>query len=187
MKRNIGFFLLSAISLISACGMLDETTEANKIVAEANVEIVKNNAQVMQSNALFTQLFNTGLASVDGDNLEDYKKENKAKFDEFIKLSGDMDKTSNDLISKFDQASKLKLNEKYKEYLVLKSQEYKKRQELDKLVVPFINSFLEAKDVDKINGQIGEYNEKSTAIKKEIDDLGNKADKVVKDNPNLIK
>ena len=147
--------------------------------------IKTSNELETKSSALFSELLGDNLSKVD--DLDDYKKVNKAKFDEVSSLTDQKIKATTDAADKFEQASKLKLNEKFKEYLGVKVQEFRKRIEADKLVSPIIKLFVDAKEVDTWNKGIREYNTKTAAIVKEADDLGKKADQIVKDNPTVIK
>lgn len=175
-----------ALGFAASCdALMDQTDEANKLVGEATALIDQSNKIVLKSNDLFTELFGANLSQAD--DAEKYKRDNKAKFDELIAASGEIEKSSNEIIGKLEQASKLKLNQIYKQYLELKLQEHQKRLEGEKLTVPFIKSFLEIKDVEKMNELIEEYDKQTAAVEKESADLKQKADQIVKDNPNLIK
>jgi DNA repair exonuclease SbcCD ATPase subunit len=182
---NVWLVLLLILGVGLACGLGDQTDEANKLVDEANVGIKTYNENTIKSSKLFNDLYGDSLKNVE--DLDDYKTANKAKFEELKTLSEQLDKSGNELSDKFDKASKLKLNDKYKEYLSLKAQEFKKRADADKLVPPFVKSFAEAKDADAVNKLIDDYNKKSADLAKESDDISKKADQIVKDNPSIIK
>lgn len=93
---------------------------------------------------------------------------------------------SRHLLIIFEQASKLNLSEKYKEYLNVKTQELKKRADAHKLDVSFVKEFLQTNDADKFNKPIEDYNKKSTNITEEIDELSEKGRQIIKDNPNIF-
>lgn len=173
------------IGLNAACGLVDQTDEANKIVTEANKMIMEDNQRTVAANALLQQLLGASLSTVD--NVESYKKENKAKFDDLTAKFSEIEKNEATIVDKFRQASQLKLNEKYKQYLELKVQEFSKQTEATKLVNPLIKSFMETSDVDKINAQLDEYNTKYETIRKEAEAIQTQADQIAKDNPTLIK
>lgn len=177
--------MLLIIGLILGCGLTDQTDEANKLVTEANKMIMEDNQKTVAANLLFDQLLGSGLSSVE--NVESYKKENKTKFDELSAKFGELEKNEPVIIDKFRQASQLKLNEKYKQYLELKVQEFSKQSEATKLINPLINSFLETKDIDKINSLLDDYNAKRDAIAKETEAFQKQADQIASDNPTLIK
>lgn len=187
MLKNINALLATVllIGLSLACSIGDETDAANKLVNEANTVIKSYNEASIKSGKLFSELLGDNLTKVE--DLEVYKTENKAKFDELLSLNGQIEKNGAEAVSKFEEASKLKLDEKFKEYLGMKVQEFKKRAEADKLTAPFVKSFLETKEVDKLDKLIEDYNKKSTAVVKESEELMKKADQIVKDNPNSIK
>ncbi len=188
MLKNTGkasFILILIAAFGLACGLGDQLTEANKLVDEANAIIKTYNENNIKSGKLFNELLGDNLKNVE--DIEAHKNEKKAKFDELKSLSDQLGKTGDELSDKFDKASKLKLNDKYKEYLSLKAQEFKKRAESDKLVAPFVKSFLDAKEIDAMDKLIADYNKKSADLVKESDDLSKKADQIVKDNPTIIK
>jgi hypothetical protein len=147
--------------------------------------ITKNNGLQTKSSFLFSTLLGARLSTIS--DIEGYKKQNREKFDELISVTDESVKLVSELADKFEQASKLRLTDKYKEYLVLKSQEFRKRSEADKLVAPIVKLFLETKDADGWNKEIDDYNKKSETIMKEAEEIEKKADKIVEDNPTLIK
>jgi hypothetical protein len=183
-KNNPILVMFALLVFGLACNLGDQTDEANKFVGEANDLIKKSNEQIPKANLLFTELLGS-LSSVD--NLEEHKKINKAKFDELIGLYDQIEKSSGEVVGKFEAASKLKLDEKYKQYLDAKLLELKKRSEADKMSAPFVKSFLETKDIDKVNKLIEDYNAKTEVNSKEADELMQKADQIAKDNPDKIK
>lgn len=183
-SKKIALPLLLVIGLILGCGLTDQTEDANKIVAEANTMIMANNQQTIAANAQLQQLV-TAMSSAAS--FESYKKENKAKFDDLMAKYSEMEKNEATIVEKFRQASQFKLNEKYKQYLELKVQEFSKQAEATKLVSPLIKSFLETNDTQKINAQLDAYDAKNEAIGKEALAIQAQADQIAKDNPTLIK
>jgi hypothetical protein len=186
MKKNSAWLVLMLfIGLSLACGLDDQTDEANKLVDEANAIIEKDNELIVESNELFNELMGDNLTMVK--DIEAYKNKNKSKFDELISFNERIEKLEVESINKFEQASKLKVSKEFKEYLAIKIQELKKRNDANKLVTPFVKEFLQTKDADKINKQIEDYDKKSADTAGEADELLKKAEQFVKDNPNTIK
>lgn len=183
-KNNLWLILSVLLCFGLACNLGDQTDEANKFVGEANTLISQSNEKTLKANALFTELLGS-LSAVD--NLEAHKKNNKAKFDELIGLYEQIEKSGSEVVTKFESASKLKVGEQYKKYLDAKLLELKKRVESDKTSAPFVKSFLETKDVDKVNKLIDDYNAKTEADSREADELMKKADLIAKENPDKIK
>jgi hypothetical protein len=184
-KSNLWLaILISAVGLSLACdgGQLDE---ANKLVNEANAVITKNNELVPKVNALTNELFGEGMTKAE--DLDKYKADNKAKFDELIKMNEDLAKGREESAAKFEQVSKMKVDDKFKEYTSLKSQELKKGAEIDKAEVAFVKAFLAESDAEKANELVADTNKKSAEMKKVADELRDKAEKIVKDNPTIFK
>lgn len=183
--KQIGMvFLFGIVALGLACdaGQMDE---ANKLVNEGNTLITKANEMTTKANALTTELLGDKFKDVE--DIEKYKADNKAKFDELIKLNEDMGKAREDAAAKFEGVSKLKVDDKFKEYTSAKGQELKKGSEIDKAEVAFLKEFLAATDAEKANQLIADSNKKSADLKKQADDFKNKAEKIAKDNPTLFK
>ncbi len=184
--KSIGGVLTIMMLLIFGLKACDnaQIDEANKLVDEANVITEKKNELLAKSNELFSELLGDNLTKVE--DIKAYKEKNKSKFDEIINLTGQIERLGAESIDKYEQASKLKLPEKYKEYLGIKIQEIKKRTDANKLVVPFIKEFLQTNDVDKINKLIDDFDKQNTDVTKEIDELSEKAEQFVKDNPKVF-
>ncbi len=183
MRKNIWLLmLLIAVSLGFACdGQLDE---ANKLVNEGNALLGKNNEALAKASPLFTELLGDNLTKVE--DFDKYKADNKAKFDELVKLGEQTEKGWNDAAAKFEDAAKLKVDDKFKEYLKLGAQEFRKRSEIDKAENGLVKAFLAESDGEKINTLVGDFNKKSAEMKKEADDFRAKAEKLAKDNPGVI-
>jgi len=186
--KSIGGVLTIMMLLIfglKACGLGEQTDEANKLNDEANVIIEKQNELKAKTGELFNELLGDNLTKVE--DIKAYKEKNKSKFDELISLIGQVERLGAELTDKYEQAYKLKLPEKYKEYLGIRIQEIKKRADGHKLYVPFIKEFLQTNDVDKINKLMEDFNQQTADIAKEADKLSEKAGQIAKDNPNVIK
>ena len=184
MKNNIWLVLL-LVSFGLACNLGGQTDEANKLVDEANVLIQQSSELETKSSALFTELLGDNLTKAK--DLEAYKKVNKSKFDEVINLTEQNIKLTTEATDKFEQASKLEVDDKFKEYLSVKVQGFRKRIEAEKLVAPICKLFLETKDTDTWNKGIADFNTKNAELIKEAEDLSKKADQISKDNPTIIK
>lgn len=176
--------VLALVALGFGCGN-KATDEANKLVDEGNAFITKNSEIATKVGSLFDELVGDNVTKVE--DFVEYKQTNRAKFDELITLSGQLEKNSQDAAAKFDAASKLDTSAKFKEYNGLKGQELKKRAEAQKLMQTFIKGFVAETDVEKMDASISDYNTKSAAIVKEANDLAAKGEKIIKDNPSEFK
>ncbi|MBX7172442.1 MAG: hypothetical protein K1X72_15855 [Pyrinomonadaceae bacterium] len=175
--------LLSAISLSMACG--GQLEEGNKLVNEANAAIDKAKAADAKINSISKELLGDGWVNAE-DNAK-YFADNKAKVDELLGLDEQNAKLMNEAAGKFEQASKMNLESKFKEYLGLKAQEFKKRADKYSAEASFLKSVSVEKDNENA-GKLGqEFTKKNADLIKEANDLGEKAEKIAKDNPTLFK
>lgn len=177
--------LLLSVSFGLACSLDGEIDEANKFVDEANVLVQQGNESETKSDKLFIEVLGDNLT--EAKDVEAYKKVNKSKLDEVVSLKEQSIKLRTEAADKFDRASKLQVDDKFKEYLSVKIQEFRKRIEDDKLTAPICKLFLETKDVDSWNKSIEDYNAKDAELVKEAEDLSKKADQIFKDNPTVFK
>lgn len=88
---------------------------------------------------------------------------------------------------KYEEASKLKVKDKFKEYLVLKVKEYDKRVELVETAKGTPQALIDSKSRSSFISMANANNERVDRLSKEADDLAAQADKVMKDNPDMFK
>ena len=183
--KSIGGVLTIMMLLIFGLKACDnaQIDEANKLNDEAGVILEKENDLADKSNELLDELLGDNLTKVE--DFRAYKEKNKSKFDEVISLTGQIEKLKAESMDKYEQILKLKLPEKYKEYLGIKIQEFKKRDDANKLVVPLIKEFLQTNDIDKINKLIEDFNRQTADIAQEANKLSEKAGQFAKDNPKV--
>lgn len=179
--------MIGVISVfVFGCKMLrDETEMANDIIGRANEIITKNNADSIKSTELFNELLGDGISEVS--DIEKHKSENKAKFDSLIQFNDKIAERYEEIATMFDASARLKVGDVYREYLTLKSEEFRKRSQAEKLVAPMVRKFLETQTMEEWNKETDKFNEKSTKLIAEADELGKRADKIASDNPTLIK
>jgi len=89
--------------------------------------------------------------------------------------------------AKYDEASRLKLNDKFKEYLALKVKEYNKRAELVQTAKGVPQALIDSESREGWISKANSVNEKVNQLTKDADDLGAQADKIQKDNPDIFK
>ncbi len=184
MKNINGLTAILVLILIGlACSDGMETEKANGIIAEANKFITTANENVEKSSKKYEEYVKKvdGIKSNDEvDKVRDFGKE---LFPLYDAMSENFKKAS----EKFDEASKLKVNPKYKEYLETKAKEMKLRSDFSAELKKIPQALIDTKtkqDYEKERDKINENIKKMTAEAKE---LGDKADKIQKDNPDVIK
>ena len=89
--------------------------------------------------------------------------------------------------AKYDEASRLKLNDKFKEYLALKVKEYNKRAEMVTTAKGVPQALIDSESREGWVKKANDINEKVDSIRKDADDLGAQAEKIQKDNPDIFK
>ncbi len=189
-KNNLSIVVIILIGLSLACSSLDdETAEVNKTIDQVNVLIPKYNDLLTRSNALYNDLMtdNWRDAANKAKNLPAYKEKNKARFDELIDFRVQLDKTSTEVMESYDKASKLKSFDEIREYMALNLQAWKKTQERDKLMAPFVKAALASKDGAEYNKLLEEFDKNREKLEKEDDDQKKKVEQYEQDHPNFLK
>ena len=87
----------------------------------------------------------------------------------------------------YDDISRMKLNEKYKDYAKLKSDEYAKRAEAVNIRKGNAQAFMEIDDPNTMLAKFDENNSKSDRLFKDAEDIGAKAKKIEEENKEIFK
>ena len=83
--------------------------------------------------------------------------------------------------------SKLKIKDKFKEYLALKVKEYNKRAELVETLKSTPQALIDSQSRSSFISRANAATEKAERLGKEADDLSAQAEKIQKDNPDSFK
>jgi len=163
----------------------DESDKANALVDEANKFITDGNKGLEDAKTKggeFDKMVNEAEGTKEEqDKITEFG--NKELMPIYDKMKDNFQKASD----KFDAASKLKVNEKFKEYLETKSAEFKKRAEHAESLKAVPKSLADSKDKDSYLEAAKKDNEKSLKLLKEAQELGDKATKIQTDNPTVFK
>ena len=89
--------------------------------------------------------------------------------------------------SKFEEASKLDVKDKFKEYLSVKSKEMNKRSELTSALMDEPKALIDSKGPDEYKKKVNQVVAKVTTLKKDAEELAGKADKIFEENKDLFK
>ena len=89
--------------------------------------------------------------------------------------------------NKFLEASKLKLQDKFKEYLDAKGQEMKKRGEMTGALIAEPQALIDSNNHTDYEKKASDATAKFQGLKKEADDLESKANKIYEENKSLFK
>jgi hypothetical protein len=184
-KIIFGTVLLLLIGLIIGCNSADQTDEANLLINEAKQFSDNAGKYDIEFTGLMNNILNLDLENTE--NIQIYRKNNKSKFDELIKLGELLNKNRGEVVLKLEQASKLNLNDKFKDYLELKVKENKKLAEIDRLKTKVAAELLKAENGDDFKQSVKNYDlRKIEDSENEAANFSNKAEQVVKENPNVF-
>jgi hypothetical protein len=182
-KFNALVSLLFLFIVGVACSGTDDTAKANKLVDDANesVKDANNNsesglAKIYSMENMLPNIRNQNdLGTVRSVANECIPILNKAK-DKYTDASG-----------KLEEASKMSLNDKFKEYLDLKSQEMAKRSEAMEAAVREPQALIDSNNVSEYTFKVKSITENFKSLKQAADDLAKKAAKLQEENKDAIK
>jgi hypothetical protein len=176
----VGMFmaLLLLIAVVLACSSGNETEKANKLVDEGNSAVQEAKKDLTEAEQLKQKMLATDVSQ-----LADARSSAKDAIAAYEKAEAKCKEAA----SKYDEASRLKLNDKFKEYLSLKVKEYNKRAELVQTAKGVPQALIDSESRQGWINKANEVNQKVTQMAKEADDIGAQAEKLQKDNPDIFK
>ena len=170
-------FMILAVGL--ACsGTSDETDKANKLVDDGNTAVTDGKKFMTDAQEKITTMLGTDVKHL---------AEARTLANEAIRLYDQAEDKCKAASSKYDEASKLKIDDKFKDYLSTKVKEYNKRAELIETLKSVPQALIDAQSRDAFTSRANAANQKAEQISKDADDLATQADKIQKDNPNSFK
>ena len=183
LKTNQSLFnaLLAGLLLLGvalACSFGDETEKANKLVTEGNAAIDEGKKFVADGEEKKNKMLQMPVAQL---------ADARSLAREVIKAYDQAEQKAKEAAGKFDEASKLKISDKFKDYLALKVKEYNKRAELMEALKGTPQALIDSQNRASFVSQANDANRKAEGLAKEADDLEAQADKLQKDNANTIK
>lgn len=174
--------LALALGFAAACNMY-ETDKANKLVDAANVSIKDANDKWQSGTNKLQALETAAPENDDAQGLEKWRTDAKA-------VIADLEKARDaykDAGSKFTEASKLKLQDKFKEYLDAKGKEMTKRGEMADALIGEPRAVIDNASHEDLQKKSADAMTKYQSLKKEADDLEAKAVKLYEENKALFK
>lgn len=166
------------VLVVLACSTGDETEKANKLVGEGNAAVQEANTLLTDAEEHRQKMLHTDVAQLD---------EARAIAKETITLFEKAEAKCKEAAKKYEEASALKIKDKFKEYLTLKTKEYKKRAELVETAKGTPQALIDSENREAFISKANATNEKVDAMSKEAADLGTEAEKLQKDNPDIFK
>ena len=183
-KINLLLALTVLLTIALACGG-NQVEDANKLVADANKSIDEAKELITTTEVKNTKLFSERIDTFAEFTIYRNKSANDAKtlIEDFGKIS---DKLT-DASKKFGEAGKLKVADKFKEYLDLKSKEFAKRAEAVSNRKGNPQAFLDSTNPNDLPKIFDANNTKSKSILDEAEEISKKADKIKEENKEIFK
>jgi hypothetical protein len=173
----LAFCLLIAVVL--ACSNAgNETDKANKLVDEGNAAVQEARKHITEAEELKQKMLRMNMSE-----LEDARSTAKDSIAAYEKAEAKCKEAA----AKYDEASRLKLNDKFKEYLTLKVKEYNKRAEMVQMAKGVPQALIDSESREGWVKKANSVTERVAELSKEADDLSSQAEKLQKDNPNIFK
>lgn len=173
--------ILIVVGLACSDGL--ETKKANEIIAEANKFITTANENVEKASKKYSEYIKKVDGIKNNDEVDEVRDFGKELFPLYDSMGENFKKAS----EKFDEASKLKVNPKYKEYLETKAKEMKVRSDYAAELKKIPQALIDTKTKQEYQKERDKINENVKKMTTEATELGDKADKIQKDNPDIIK
>lgn len=183
MKNLIGFLAVLVVFLVGlACNDAD-LEKANGLVREANKFITTGNENIGKADKKYGEYVEKVNGIKSDDDLEKARSFGKELFPLFDSVSDDFKKAS----EKFDEASKLKVNEKFKEYLEAKSKEFKARADYGAEMKKIPQALIDSKNKAGYEEERDKIKEKADKFLREAKEFDEKAEKIRSENPTIFK
>ena len=167
------------VAAVLACGgsIGNETDKANKLVTEGNAAVQEATKFVTEAEEKKEQMLQTEISEIE---------EARTLAKEAIAAYGKAADKCKEAAKKYDEASKLRINDKFKEYLRLKVKEYNKRAEVVETAKGTPQALIDSENQKSFITRAKANNEKVDALGKEAEDLASQSDKLEKENPKIF-
>jgi len=181
-RRNsdglLALFLLIAAVVACTTSSNSEVAQANKLVDEGNTAVQQGKQFVAEAEDKKTKMLQMNVRQI---------AEARVIAAEAIAAYDKAAEKCKEAAQKYDEASRLKISEKFKDYLILKVKEYNKRAELVEVAKDTPQALIESTNRSSFIIRVNSNNEKVDKLNKEADELATQSDKLQKDNPGDFK
>jgi len=179
--RSVSSALIAGLMLLGvvlACSGGLETDKANQLVAQGNSAIDEGKKYFKDAQEKKDKMLHTDVSQL---------AEARTSANEAIRAYDQAQQKAKEAAGKFEEASKLNLSDKYKEYLTLKEKEFNKRAELIEAARDIPQALIDSQSRSSFISRANAATEKADRLSKEANELSDQADKVQKDNPDIFK
>jgi hypothetical protein len=179
-SSHVAFVLL--IAVLWACGSTGTSSgdldKANKLVDEGNAAVDSVKKVFEEADSKKELMMHTDRRRV---------AEARVHAAEAIAAYDKAAEKCKEAASKFDEASRLQVSDKFKQYLILKTKEFNKRAELMEAGKGTPQALIESTNWSSFANRANSNQTKIDSLLKEAQDLGAQADKIQKENPDIFK
>ena len=174
----MALMLLLAAVLACSGSTGNETEKANKLVTEGNAAVDEAKKFVTEAEGKKAQMLRTKISEI---------AEARTLAKEAIAAYDKAEDKCKEAAKKYDEASKLRISDKFKEYLTLKVKEYNKRAEVVETAKATPQALIDSENQKSFITKANANNEKVDALGKEAEALASESEKLQKDNPDIFK
>jgi hypothetical protein len=177
---NAFMALLLLVAVVLACSSTsgNETEKANQLGDEGNAAVKEGKQFAIDADAKKDKMLQTKVSQL---------AEARTLAKEAIALYEKAEGKCKEAAKKYDEASKLKISDKFKEYLGIKVKEYNKRAELVEAMKGTPQALLDSESRASFISRAKENTAKVEQLNKEAEDLAGQAKKLEADNPDMFK
>jgi hypothetical protein len=170
--------LLMLVVAVLACSSGLETDKANKIGDEGNAAVAEGKKFYADAEAKKDAMLQTNVRQLA--EARTLAKESIAAYDK-------AEEKCKEAAKKYDEASKLKISDKFKEYLGIKVREYNKRAELCEAAKGTPQALIDSESKSSFISRANVNNGRVAQLLKDADEIAGQAKKLEADNPDMFK
>jgi hypothetical protein len=178
-RWRMSFALLLLASLSLSC---NETEKANKLIESGNASVIEGNKSLAEAVSKSDKLFD----SISPEEFPEERDSIKGLAQEAIESFEKSAEKFRDAAAKFDEASKLRISDKLKEYLQLKSQEFNKRAEQADVAKATPQAFMDSNDARDLKQRSDDSKDREAKLSKEAADLAEKSNRIQQENKDIF-
>src|SRR6266851_4224843 len=179
-KRHSSMFLalFLLVAAVLACSSGGETEKANKLGDEGNAAVAEGKKFFQEADDKKQKMLQTNVSEL---------AEARTLAKEAIAAYDKAEDKCKEAAKKYDEASKLKISDKFKEYLGIKVKEYNKRAELVEASKGTAQALIDSESRSSFISRANANNGRVAQLLKDADEIAGQAKKLEADNPDMFK
>jgi membrane-associated HD superfamily phosphohydrolase len=175
--------VLSLAFVALACSFGDETEKANKLVDEGNAAVQEAHKEATAGDEKKDKMMGEVSAISNQSQLEHAR--NTAR--EVIAAYDKAKEKCNEVARKYEEASKLKINDQFKEYLTMKVKEFQKRAEAAEAAKGSSQALIDTESRSEFQNKAKASGDQITKLLAEAQDIAGQADKFQREHKESFK